>query len=128
MTPFTITNLLALDDVAAGHIEGVEARLARSALESEQLGISHFRYAPNVRAPEGHAHRVQEEIYLILGGSGRIKIDDEIRDVGEWDVIRIAPASIRALEAGPDGLEVVIVGSARPDGGDAERYPDWWQD
>jgi hypothetical protein len=75
-------------------------------LESEQLGVSYFRYAPDVRSPIGHSHRAQEEVYVIINGSGRIKLDNEIRELRRWDVVRIAPQTVRALEVGPGGPRI----------------------
>ena len=128
MTDYTIKNLKDLDDLAAGRAEGVEARMARSALETEQVGVSYFGYGPGVKTGIGHHHRVQEEVYLVIAGSGQLKLDDEIVDVKQWDVIRVAPAVVRAFAAGPDGIEVVAVGGPRPEEGDGELIADWWTD
>jgi mannose-6-phosphate isomerase-like protein (cupin superfamily) len=106
----------------------VEARFARKHLESEHLGLSYFRYAPGHRNTTGHSHREQEEAYVVVAGSGRIKLDGEIVELQKWDVVRVAPATVRALEAGPEGLEVLAVGSDRPEGGDGERVEGWWID
>jgi mannose-6-phosphate isomerase-like protein (cupin superfamily) len=127
MTDYTIKNLKDVEDVAAARgAQGVEARMARSALGSEQLGVSYFSYGPGFRAPYGHKHKVQEEAYVVVSGSGRIKLDDDIVDVKQWDVIRVAPPVIRAFEAGPDGLEIIAVGGSRPEEGDGEMVSDWW--
>jgi mannose-6-phosphate isomerase-like protein (cupin superfamily) len=125
MSAFTKVNLMELE---AGGSGNVEARFARKHLESEHLGISYFRYEPGHRNTTGHRHREQEEAYLVVGGSGRLRLDDEIVDVRKWDVVRVAPATLRAFEAGPEGLEVVAVGSDRPEGGDGERVEEWWPD
>src|SRR5947209_2350663 len=126
MSQYTIKNLMDVDNAAAGRAEGVEARMARSVLGSEQLGVSYFRYGPGYRAPYGHKHKVQEEAYVVISGSGRIKLDDDVVDVKQWDVVRVAPAVIRAFEGGPDGLEVIAVGGPRPEEGDGEMVSDWW--
>jgi mannose-6-phosphate isomerase-like protein (cupin superfamily) len=126
MTDYTIKNLKDLDDLAAGRTEGVEARMARSALDAEQVGVSYFRYGPNVRTPTGHHHKVQEEAYVVISGSGRLKLDDEVIDVKQWDVIRVAPAVVRGFEGGPDGIEVIAVGGPRPEEGDGEMVAGWW--
>ena len=115
---FTITNLMGLDDVVKGRVEGVEGRFARSHIDSEHLGVSHFRYGPGVSAASAHSHREQEEVYVVLSGSGRVRLDDEVHPVGTWDVVRVSPPVIRAFEAGDEGLELLIVGSDRPEGGD----------
>src|SRR4029079_3251549 len=82
--------------------------------------------ASNYRSRIGHSHREQEEVYLVVSGSGRVKLDDEIIDLKQWDVVRVAPSTVRAFEGGPDGLELVAVGSDRPEGGDGQRVEDWW--
>jgi mannose-6-phosphate isomerase-like protein (cupin superfamily) len=128
MARFTIKNLKDIDDSAGDDAPGMEARFARRHIDSEHLGVSYFRYAPGVRAPIGHHHREQEEVYVVVDGSGRIKLDDEIVELRRWDVVRIAPEVVRALEAGPEGLEVIAVGSDRPEGGDGVRVPGWWVD
>ena len=106
--------------------ETMEWRMSRGAIRSRQVGVSRFTYAPGAPMPFGHRHREQEEVYVIVGGSGRAKLDDEIVDVAEWDVIRVAPGVMRAFEAGPDGLDVLCVGGRRPEGGDPERDEAFW--
>jgi mannose-6-phosphate isomerase-like protein (cupin superfamily) len=125
MSGFTKINL---DEIEAGGSANVEARFGRSRLESEHLGLSHFRYAPGHRNTMGHSHREQEEVYVVVEGSGRMKLDDEIVELRKWDVVRVAPPTVRALEAGPEGLEVLAIGSDRPEGGDGERVEEWWVD
>jgi quercetin dioxygenase-like cupin family protein len=126
---FTHRNLREdIPDASVGSaVEGtVEARLGRSALDSEQLGVSLFHYAPGFRIPFGHYHREQEEAYVVIGGSGRMKLDDEIVELRRWDVVRVAPDVVRALEAGDQGLELIAVGGPRPKEGDGESEPNWW--
>jgi mannose-6-phosphate isomerase-like protein (cupin superfamily) len=128
MPDYTIKNLKEVEDNAAGRGVDVEARMARKHLSSEHLGVSYFRYGPGFKGPYGHRHRVQEEAYVVISGSGRMKLDDEIIDVSQWDVIRVAPDIVRAFEGGPDGLEVIAVGSDRPEEGDGEMINDFWTD
>ena len=87
---------------------------SRNEVDSEQVGVSRFSYEPGARMPFGHRHRVQEEVYVVVAGSGRAKLEDEIIELGVWDVLRVAPQVIRAFEAGPDGMEVICVGGPRP--------------
>jgi mannose-6-phosphate isomerase-like protein (cupin superfamily) len=124
---FTVKNLKQIDDSAAGRGD-VEARFARSQLDSEHLGVSYFRYGPGFRSKFGHSHREQEEAYVVVSGSGRMKLDDEIVELQQWDVVRVAPQVVRAIEGGPEGLELVVVGSDRPEEGDGVPLPDWWTD
>lgn len=128
MSDFTLKNLKELEDAAAGRGSGVEARFARSQIDSEHLGVSLFRYGPGVRSPLGHRHREQEEAYVVIAGSGRAKLNDEVVELGQWDVLRVAPSTTRAFEGGPDGLELIAIGSDRPEGGDGERVDDFWTD
>jgi mannose-6-phosphate isomerase-like protein (cupin superfamily) len=125
MPGYTIVNLKEVDDAAADTSE-VEARFGRKHLDSEHLGVSYFRYAPGFRASMGHHHREQEEAYVVIAGSGRVRLDEEIVDLRQWDVVRVAPAVVRGFEAGPDGLEMVVVGSDRPEAGDGTMVADWW--
>jgi mannose-6-phosphate isomerase-like protein (cupin superfamily) len=128
MSQYAIVNLLEVEDSVAGRLEGLEGRFARKHLDSRDLGVSLFRYAPGVRSPGGHSHREQEEAYVVAAGSGRIRLDDEIRDIDQWDVIRVAPEVIRAFESGPDGLDIIAVGGPKPEGGDGVRTDAPWPD
>ena len=104
----------------------IEGRFGRSALESRDLGISHWRYAPGYRGATGHRHGEQEEAYVVVGGSGRVLLDGEVREVGQWDVVRVAPEVFRAWESGPEGLELIAVGGPKPPEGDGEPGPAQW--
>jgi mannose-6-phosphate isomerase-like protein (cupin superfamily) len=126
MPNFTRKNLMDVDDSAAGRDAPVEARFARKHLDSEHLGVSYFRYGPDFRAPYGHHHREQEEAYVVVGGSGRMKLGDEVIELQRWDVVRVAPDVVRGFEGGPDGLELIAVGNDRPEGGDGEMVQDFW--
>ena len=129
MAGFTITNLRQVENSAPEAIgDSLEARFGRKHLDSEHLGVSYFRYAPGFRAPYGHRHREQEEAYVVVGGSGRVRLDDEILDLRRWDVVRVAPEVVRGFEGGPDGLEIIAIGADRPEGGDGEMVHDWWTD
>jgi mannose-6-phosphate isomerase-like protein (cupin superfamily) len=126
---YTIVNLMELENRAGEGGPTIEARFARTAIESEHVGVSHFRYAPGRRSNRGHSHTEQEEVYVVLSGSGRVKLDDELVDVRPWDVVRVAPGTFRGFAAGPDGLELLAIGSDRPEGGDGVPADDaWWGD
>jgi mannose-6-phosphate isomerase-like protein (cupin superfamily) len=107
--------------------EELEARFARSALAGETLGLSLFTLAPNFRIPFGHKHEGQEEVYVVVRGSGRIKVEDEIVELGEWDAIRFDKDTMRAVEAGPNGIEYIAFGAGE-DPRDIEMAPSWWSD
>jgi quercetin dioxygenase-like cupin family protein len=127
MGNYAIVNLLEIDDGAQGRVEGLEGRFGRKHLGSRDLGVSHWRYAPNLRGG-GHTHREQEEAYVVVSGSGRLRLDDEIRDIAQWDVVRDAPEVVRAFETGPDGLEMIAIGGPKPEGGDGQPSEVPWPD
>ena len=126
--PFTKLNLDAVDDAAPANGFGHrwQARVARQALAAERTGVSFFRLLPGKRSPFTHRHTDAEEVYVVLGGSGRVKLDDELLDVGPLDCIRVAPTTARAFDAGPDGLEFLAFGAHHP--GDGEPVQDPWTD
>ena len=128
MPGYTRVNLKELEDSAGDSSPGVEARFGRKHLDSEHLGVTYLRYAAGVRSRLGHSHREQEEAYVVVSGSGRVRLDEEIVELVQWDVVRVAPATVRGFEGGPDGLELIAVGSDRPEGGDGVRVDDWWTD
>jgi quercetin dioxygenase-like cupin family protein len=128
MSDYAIVNLLEIEDSVAGRAEGVEGRFSRSQIGSRDLGVSHFRYAPDFRSPFGHSHREQEEAYVVAAGSGRVRLDDEVREIRQWDVVRVAPEVVRGFEAGPDGLDIIAIGGPKPEGGDGVPSDAPWPD
>jgi mannose-6-phosphate isomerase-like protein (cupin superfamily) len=128
MTDYSKINFADVENLAAGRGFDVDARFGRSHIESEHIGVSRFQFGPGVRPPYGHSHREQEEVYVITSGSGRARLGDEILDLKQWDVLRVAPQVVRGFEAGPEGLEYIAVGNDRPEGGDGEMVQDFWTD
>jgi quercetin dioxygenase-like cupin family protein len=128
MPGYTHVNLLEVDDQApAFGIEGLEARFARRALGAERTGATHFRYQPGARTPFGHRHGEQEEIYVLVSGSARLKLDDEIVELKPLDAVRVPGDVVRAFEAGPDGADILAFGEAAGQD-DTEMLPGWWSD
>jgi quercetin dioxygenase-like cupin family protein len=127
---YTRVNLKDVEDSAGERGSAFEARFARKHLDSEHLGVSYFRYGPGFRSPIGHSHREQEEAYVVIAGSGRMRLDDETVELAQWDVVRVAPPVVRGFEGGPDGLELIAIGADRPEGGDGVRVEgdEWWTD
>jgi mannose-6-phosphate isomerase-like protein (cupin superfamily) len=105
----------------------LEARFARRPVGGETLGLSLFTLEPGFRIPFGHKHSVQEEVYVVVRGSGRVKVDDEVVELAEWDAIRFGPGTMRQMEGGPEGIEYLAFG-AGTDPLDAEMTPGWWSD
>jgi quercetin dioxygenase-like cupin family protein len=124
---YAIVNLLEIDDAVQGRVQGLEGRFGRKHLGSRDLGVSHWRYAPSTRNA-AHSHREQEEAYVVVAGSGRVRLDDTIHDIRQWDVVRVAPEVVRAFEAGPNGLELIAVGGPKPEGGDGVTSETPWPD
>jgi mannose-6-phosphate isomerase-like protein (cupin superfamily) len=132
--PFTLTNIRAdLEDVGS-NFDGapdLEFRAATKALALERCALS-FQHVPSgYRFPYGHTHETQEEVYVVVRGSGRMKVDEEIVELKEWDAVRVPPASWRGYEAGPEGLDILVIGA--PNLGedprdDVEGERDWWAD
>jgi quercetin dioxygenase-like cupin family protein len=128
MSRFSKVNLLEVEDSIAGRVEGLEGRFGRKHLDSRDLGVSVFRYAPNLRSTGAHSHKEQEEAYVVVAGSGRILLDDGVEELQVWDVIRVAPEVVRAFEAGPDGLDLIAIGGPKPEEGDGVRATANWPD
>jgi len=130
MTPYTLVNIADVEDAARsfGLAPSLEARFARRALGSTTVGVSRETLAPGFRIPFGHVHRDQEEVYVVLRGSGRIKVDDEILDLVEGDLVRVAPGAWRCTEAGPDGMTILAIGAPVAEENDAELAQGWWAD
>ena len=117
---YTIKNLREIEDAAArfGLSDVQEARFAARELDAEATGLALLLVRPGQRQPFAHRHNQAEEVYVVLRGSGRVKLDDEIREVRAMDAIRVAPTVTRAFEAGPEGLELLALGAKHS--GDAE--------
>jgi mannose-6-phosphate isomerase-like protein (cupin superfamily) len=123
---YTKKNLRDVEDSAVkfGLSDAQEARFARRDLAAEQTGLTHLIVKPGQREAFAHRHRAAEEVYIVLSGSGRVKLDDELVDLTGLDAVRVGPGTTRQLEAGPDGLEVLIVGAHVE--GDVEQVADFW--
>ena len=132
--PFTLRNIKKdLEDIGRG-FDGppeLEFRAATKALGLERSALSYQRVPPGYRFPYGHTHATQEEVYVVVRGSGRMKVDDEVVELEEWDALRVPPGVWRGYEAGPDGLEILVIGA--PNLGedpreDVDGRRDWWAD
>jgi uncharacterized cupin superfamily protein len=126
---YTLLNLQTdVEDQAPrfGYSPSLESRFARKALGLESSGLSYFKVAPAFRVPFGHLHTEQEEVYVVLSGKARIKLDDEVLEMGPLDALRIPPAVSRGMEAGPDGAEILAFGAPNTDNKDIEMLQDFW--
>jgi quercetin dioxygenase-like cupin family protein len=129
MSDYTIVNMKEVEDQGEkfGLSPDLEARFARVPLGSEVIGFTYQRLAPNFRIPWGHTHKTQEEVFLVVTGTLKAKLGDEVHELKPWDAVRIHKDTMRGFEAGPEGAEIVVVGA--PGGpGDAEIEQNWWSD
>lgn len=129
MSSYTKINLREVEDSAPKFDMPSEmhARFARRPIEGETLGLSLFTLEPGFRIPFGHKHETQEEVYVVVRGSGRIKVEDDVVELAEWDAIRIPKSTMRNIEAGPDGIEYLAFGAGN-DPNEVEMAPDFWQE
>lgn len=127
-TPYTLKNLTDIEDSApkSGFGDVQEARFAKDALDAEDTGLSYHRLKAEQRQPFAHKHDRAEEVYVVVAGSGRVKLDDEVVELRALDAIRVAPEVTRAFEAGPSGLDLLAFG--RRCDGDGEVLMGWWAD
>jgi mannose-6-phosphate isomerase-like protein (cupin superfamily) len=128
MAGYTLVNLKDVEDQAPrfGYAPDLESRFARKALGLEHSGLSHFTLAPGFRVPFGHHHAEQEEIYVVVAGSARLKLDDEEIELGTWDAIRIAPTVTRGMQGGREGAEILAFGAPSNENADVELVRDFW--
>ena len=131
MADYTHINLKEdVDDQAPnfGLSPNLEARMARVPLGMENSGLSYLRLAPGFRIPFGHKHKNQEEVYVLVNGSARVKLGDEVTELKQWDAVRVHRDTIRGFEAGDAGPEIIAIGAPHTGPGDAELIQDCWSD
>jgi mannose-6-phosphate isomerase-like protein (cupin superfamily) len=130
MSDYTVVKVSDVPDQGPnlGVAPHFEIRFLRNDLGCEDCGVSYARIAPNWRMGNGHRHKRQEEVYLLVSGSARIKVGDDVVDLEPWTAVRVPKDTTRALEAGPEGAEFVFVGAPNTGPGDAIDEPDFWTD
>jgi mannose-6-phosphate isomerase-like protein (cupin superfamily) len=129
MADFTKLNLKQDVEDTAPRFElspGLESRFARTPLELENSGVSYYKIAPDFRTPFGHRHGEQGEVYIVVSGSARLALDDQVLELERWDAVRIPGPVMRCLEGGADGAEVLAFGAPNTENKDAEMVPGWW--
>jgi mannose-6-phosphate isomerase-like protein (cupin superfamily) len=125
---YAIRNLREVEDMAPrfGFSEVQESRFARKDLDAETIGLAFHRVKPGKRQAFAHRHDQAEEIYVILSGTGRIKLNNEIEKIGPLDAIRVSPQVARAFEADPDAnLELLAFGPRHAGDGEIIREGFW---
>jgi hypothetical protein len=122
--PFTLTNIRKdLEDLGP-RFDGapeLEFRAATKALELEKSALSYQRVPPGYRFPYGHTHVKQEEVYVVVRGSGRMKVDDEIVEIEEWDAVRVSARHVAGLRGRARGPRDPRHRRAQPQRGSARR-------
>ena len=128
MSAYTVVNLREVEDQAPkfGFAPDLQSRFARKALGLANSGISHFTLAAGFRVPFGHHHADQEEIYVVVAGSARMKLGDELVELGTLDAIRVAPEVTRGMEGGAEGAEIIAFGAPSNENADAQMVRDFW--
>jgi mannose-6-phosphate isomerase-like protein (cupin superfamily) len=130
MADYTVVNLKGdVEDMAPkfGYAPNAESRFARRNLGLEKSGLSHFKLAPDFNMPFGHTHGEQEEVYVVVRGNARMKIGDEILELGEMDAVRVPPGVWRSFGGGPDGAEILAFGAPNTENADAEMQQGFWE-
>jgi mannose-6-phosphate isomerase-like protein (cupin superfamily) len=131
MAGYTMHNLKEIENqgVNFGLDENdIQLRMAKDPLECTDCGLTYLRLGPGWRTPFGHNHKTQEEIYVLVNGSARMKIDDEVVEMKPFTAVRVSPETMRSYEGGSDGAELIVIGTPRTGGGDADIVADWWKD
>ncbi len=132
--PYTLVNLRRDPEDVGPKFDGapdLEFRAATKPLGLERCALSYQSVPPGYRFPYGHTHETQEEVYVVVRGSGRMKLDDEVVELEQWDAVRVPPGTWRGYEAGPDGLELLVCGApnlGEDPRGDVDGRRDWWAD
>jgi mannose-6-phosphate isomerase-like protein (cupin superfamily) len=106
----------------------IQLRMAKDPLECTSCGVSYVKLGPGWRSPFGHTHKTQEEIYILVGGEARMKIEDDIVELKPLTAVRVSPETMRSYEGGPKGAELLVIGAPRTGPGDADTVPGWWSD
>jgi uncharacterized cupin superfamily protein len=130
MSDYTHLNLKDVEDQAQnfGLSPNLEMRMARVGLGLQNSGLSYLRVAPGFRLPFGHKHKQQEEIYVLVSGKARMKLENEVKELKQWDAVRVPKDTMRSIEGGDEGAEFLIVGAPNTGPGDADTVQGWWSD
>jgi mannose-6-phosphate isomerase-like protein (cupin superfamily) len=131
MAGYTVQNLKEVQNQGENfglNPDEMQLRMAKDPLECENAGVSYLRLGPGYRMPFGHRHKEQEEIYVLVNGSARMKVEDEIVDMQPLTAVRVAPETMRNLEGGSEGADLIVIGAPKTGPGDGDIEPGWWSD
>ncbi len=105
---YSVVDVHSLEGEGPGGI----VRKARRALGARPFGFNYFVFPPNQEGREhDHGEQNQEEVYFVVKGSGRMRIDGEEVELRPGRLIRVDPDSTRMPTSGPDGLEFLTIGA-----------------
>ena len=131
MAGYNVENLMEVENQGENfglNPDELQLRMAKDPLGCQNAGITYLRLGPGYRSPFGHRHKQQEEIYVLVSGSARLKLNDEVLEMKPFDAVRIAKDTMRNLEGGPEGAEVIAFGAPNTGPGDGPMTQDWWMD
>jgi mannose-6-phosphate isomerase-like protein (cupin superfamily) len=131
MAGYTVQNLREVENQGVNFgidPNDMELRMAKDPLECTNAGISYLKLGPGFRAPFGHTHKTQEEIYILISGSARVKLNDDVIEMEPFTAVRIAQDTMRSYEGGPEGAELIAIGAPKTGPGDGDTTPGWWSD
>ena len=130
MADYTLLNLrTGVEDMATkfGMGDGIEAHFARTPMGLEKSGLSYFKLGSDYRLGFGHIHSEQEEIYLVISGTARLKLGDEEVELGALDAVRIPPGVRHSMGGGPEGAELIAFGAPNTDNKDVDMQPGFFE-
>ena len=131
MAGYNVENLMEVENQGENFgldPDELQLRMAKDPLGCQNAGITYLRLGPGYRSPFGHRHKQQEEIYVLISGSARAKLEDEVVDLKPWDALRVHKDTMRSFEAGPEGAELIAIGAPNTGPGDADMVQGWWMD
>ena len=131
MAGYNVENLMEVENQGENfglNPDELQLRMAKDPLGCQNAGITYLRLGPGYRSPFGHRHKQQEEIYVQVNGSARMKLEDEIVELQPMTAVRVDPGTMRAYEGGPEGADFIVIGAPRTGPGDGETEPGWWSD
>src|ERR671917_1749203 len=129
MAGYSIRRLEEIPDVL-GDYPGEMRMTAASDLGNEQVSFSWRRMPARTggKGSYGHRHKTQEELYFVASGTLQFKLEDEVIDVPEGTVVRVAPEVARSVwNAGPGDAVLIVVSTKSDDPrADTEQVEDFW--
>ena len=131
MAGYTVQNLNEVQNQGENfgiNPDELQLRMAKDPLECQNAGISLIRLGSGYRVPFGHKHKTQEEIYVLVKGDARMKIEDELVELKPMTAVRVDPGTMRGLEAGSAGADLIVIGAPRTGPGDGDIVQGWWSD